>query len=42
MMPGKVFDKKFWCVTDYRDMTVWVYGVDGTQWFVKVAYEAKR
>ncbi len=35
-MPGAVCDRKFWFVIDYRDMTAWVTGIDGSVWFVGI------
>ncbi len=35
-MPGAVCSRKFWFVIDYRDMSMWVYGTDGSMMFVGV------
>ena len=34
--PGVVCNRQFWFCIDYRDMTAWVYGVDGSMWFVGI------
>jgi hypothetical protein len=35
--PGKVCYKPYWFCVDYRDMTLWVMGVDGSFMFVGFA-----